>query len=208
MNNPYYQELVKAREETAGELGSLPEIPAPQSLRDSVGELSVNDNHPADLGSENYERAKDISLGENKKWKLSRIQKALDKMEMGQFGWCERCEKKIEEERLRAIPYAENCYWCAREEEKKSLDNRRPLEELSMAPPYALSFKDGEDYAAFDGEDAWQEVSRYNRQEKVYYEDLGPGEEGPGEGEDLENMPVSKGEDGSYYKNPVPRDKQ
>ena len=38
-----------------------------EPLKESVGELSGYDNHPADLGAETFERAKDLGLKEMQK---------------------------------------------------------------------------------------------------------------------------------------------
>ena len=42
---------------------------------------------------------------------------ALDRIERGLFGRCERCGKSISRERLRAVPYTRYCFTCARSRE-------------------------------------------------------------------------------------------
>lgn len=51
------------------------------TLRDSVGELSAYDNHPADVGSETYEREKDAGLREQAGYILREIEGALEKID-------------------------------------------------------------------------------------------------------------------------------
>ena len=58
-----------------------------ESMRDQTGELSTNDNHPADLGSEMFERSKDIALNENRERQLEDVKEALQRMENGRYGF-------------------------------------------------------------------------------------------------------------------------
>lgn len=99
------------------QLGNAEALQKHGSLRDSVGELSVVDNHPADMGSENYERAKDLLLQEKAQLTLKKVEAALAKMELGGYGRCERCRQPIPDERLEAVPYAEFCVQCRIREE-------------------------------------------------------------------------------------------
>ena len=49
-----------------------------QAMKDSIGELSLYDNHPADVSSELIERGKDIKLCEDAKILLKRVDEAID----------------------------------------------------------------------------------------------------------------------------------
>ena len=79
---------------------------AQMPLAESVGELSSYDNHSSDLAAETFEREKDLGLRDNAKIMLMKVNRALEKIENGTYGRCEKCGKSIEEERLEAIPYA------------------------------------------------------------------------------------------------------
>jgi len=46
---------------------------------------------------------------------LEHIARALQRLDDGVFGVCETCGAAIEDERLRAVPYATQCRACARE---------------------------------------------------------------------------------------------
>ena len=127
--------------------------------------MSSYDNHPADIGTETYERAKDNTLSGNYKSILTKVNDALKKIDEGTFGVCEMCGKTIEEERLRVVPYSTYCIDCKREEEAVRDDERRPLEEDILGPPFGRSFFDGTDKIMYDGEDAWQDVARYGTSE-------------------------------------------
>lgn len=142
-----------------------------EGLRDSTQELSVIDNHPADVASENYERSKDISLHEKNQLVLKKVEEALDKLESGRYGRCENCAREIPEDRLDAVPYAEFCLECKKESEGVPHDYPRPIEEGGLTPPFSRTYMEGkDDYTGYDGEDTWQDVGKYNRLPHVYYE--------------------------------------
>ena len=44
--------------------------------------------------------------------KLQEVNLALEKIKTGQYGKCEKCQKEIEEERLKVIPEAKFCLKC------------------------------------------------------------------------------------------------
>src|SRR5690349_7000629 len=74
------------------------------SISDSISELSTYDNHPADIGTEVFERGKDLALGENAEHHLTDVFRALADMESGEYGICKACGKPISLERLQALP--------------------------------------------------------------------------------------------------------
>lgn len=136
-----------------------------ESLTDSIQELSAYDNHPADLGSETFEREKDLALWNNTHELLQRINEALDHMDKGTYGICEDCGKEIDLERLEAIPYTTLCINCQHQEEDNHQTRERPIEEEALGPPFGRTFLDETDMAATDGEDIWQDVARYGTSE-------------------------------------------
>jgi RNA polymerase-binding protein DksA len=71
----------------------------------------------ADVGTDNYERDLMIELIQSGEESLRNIDAALEKIEEGTFGICELCGKKINKERLKAVPYTKLCIDCQREEE-------------------------------------------------------------------------------------------
>lgn len=50
-----------------------------------------------------------LSLEHSLELKLKDVNVALEKIENGTYGVCEKCGKKIEEERLKAVPEAKFC---------------------------------------------------------------------------------------------------
>ncbi len=84
-----------------------------ENMSEEAGELSDFDpNHPGDVGTEMYEREKDLALHENLDGLLTQINEALVKLENGTYGRCERCGGSISAARLEALPYATLCIEC------------------------------------------------------------------------------------------------
>lgn len=104
-----------------------------ESMTESIGELSSYDNHPADIGTEMFERGKDIALEESKENTLKLINEALEKVEQGTFGRCEKCNNEISIERLEALPYAK---YCLEHQPNRQISTTRPIEEEYLNPPF------------------------------------------------------------------------
>jgi len=67
-----------------------------------------------------YDRKLQGDLEEQEWNKLKQVEAALEKVENGEYGICDQCEKKIPEARLKIIPYTEFCTHCLSEIENKS----------------------------------------------------------------------------------------
>lgn len=76
---------------------------------DSGGELSAYDNHPADMGTETFERERDHAIDENLEQRLTSVEAALQRMDEGTYGQCELCREPIPYERLEAVPWTATC---------------------------------------------------------------------------------------------------
>lgn len=133
----------------------------PYSLRDSVDELSLADNHPGDLGTELFEREKDISLHEHLRNELIDVNVALEKIENGTYGICEVSGEEIPFERLQALPTAKAMIEHTHDQHISSSSIRydRPVEEEVLNPPFSRDPKDRS--MMYDAEDALQDVERY-----------------------------------------------
>lgn len=129
-----------------------------ESMRDNLNELSTIDNHPADIGSEMYEREKDIALNEHEELRLMRIEDALERIKHHEYGKCATCGAQISYERLEAIP--ETAY-CKEHSPQAHLSLNRPIEETLLDPPFGRTSMDEHEYSGFDGEDTWQIVESY-----------------------------------------------
>ncbi|CAM3533739.1 TraR/DksA C4-type zinc finger protein [Paenibacillus lupini] len=132
------------------------------SLRDNTGELSPIDNHPADLGTEMFERSKDLALLEQEDLHLARIADALEALDNGSYGQCRACGQPIPYERLEALP---DSLYCVEHAPRQELSHHTPVEEEFLAHPFGRSSRDDDDYNGFDGEDAWQIVEQWGTAE-------------------------------------------
>jgi RNA polymerase-binding protein DksA len=78
------------------------------SLDDETDEIP-SDNHLGDTATATVDREIDYGLEEGAEQTLAAIDAALERIEAGTYGTCERCGKPIGEERLEAIPHATLC---------------------------------------------------------------------------------------------------
>ncbi|MDN5346837.1 MAG: hypothetical protein PWP65_401 [Clostridia bacterium] len=171
-------------------------------LRESIQELSSYDNHPGDLGTEVFERSKDLALRDNIRLQLQKIEDALESLERGDYGICRRCGREISRERLEAIPETTFCLACRQEYEREERKRVRPIEEEIIRLPFGRPAGIGQGME-YDGEDAWQDVARWTEHAErsragSYYggSDLN---EDWGYVEDIEALPYFKGADGVFY---------
>lgn len=128
-----------------------------ESSQDDVGELSMYDNHPADMGTELFEREKDMALNTHASEEIDKVEKALEALNEGDYGICEVCKTEIPFERLEAVPYTTHCIEHATE---RDLREDRPVEDdiLIMANPN--SFADRREGVRRDSEDSFQEIAK------------------------------------------------
>jgi RNA polymerase-binding transcription factor DksA len=74
--------------------------------REALSELSLADQHPADVATETFEREKDVSILEQLEEELAELQAALERIDNGTYGVDEVTGKPIAPERLEARPTA------------------------------------------------------------------------------------------------------
>lgn len=130
------------------------------AMDEYLTELSVYDNHPADIGTEMFMMEQDKGLKNKLKDTLYEIDISLGDIDEGSYGLCIDCGKPIEESRLELIPYIKLCIDCSNK--KLPLNqkrNFRPEEEDSISP----FSKNYDEDNAMDREDSYQAVARYNR---------------------------------------------
>lgn len=103
--------------------------------KDFLGEDSVYDQHPADIGTETFARERDLGLKDALETDKAKIERALRRIEEGTYGICERCGREIPEERLRAVPTTSLCIRCQKEADVVP-KSRRPIEEEVIKPGF------------------------------------------------------------------------
>jgi RNA polymerase-binding transcription factor len=108
--------LVERRDELQAEYEqSLVEITELQRerLADSAGD------DQADTGTKTFEREQEITLANNLLERITQVERAIDRLGEGNYGWCERCGNAIPVERLAAFPSATLCVSCKQLEERR-----------------------------------------------------------------------------------------
>jgi RNA polymerase-binding transcription factor DksA len=79
------------------------------NTEEAVQELSTYDQHPADQGTETFERERDFSVLQRVEAQLEEVDAALARIDAGSYGKCEICGRPIGDERLEAMPAARYC---------------------------------------------------------------------------------------------------
>ncbi|HEX2208505.1 MAG TPA: hypothetical protein VHG93_12535 [Longimicrobium sp.] len=122
------ERLLKDREQVLEAIGHFAD--ANEELRDRVGELSVWDNHPADMGSESHEREQQFLLATMEGRRLYAIDEALGRLYKTpeEFGRCEVDGGDIEFDRLMVIPETRLCARHARERDAAEGVDANPRE--------------------------------------------------------------------------------
>ncbi|HEX2064352.1 MAG TPA: TraR/DksA C4-type zinc finger protein [Acidimicrobiales bacterium] len=80
-----------------------------ESEEDSLAELSSVDQHQADVGTETFDRERDLSILERVEAELVDVEHALRRLDEGTYGLCEACGRPISDDRLEAQPAARFC---------------------------------------------------------------------------------------------------
>ena len=132
------------------------------SWKESTGELSSYDNHPADNGSDTFERGKDIGIKDNANLFLTMIADALEKIEAGEYGICDKCGSKINEDRLAIMPATTMCYNCKEQVEDQQQKLDRPGEEEAFLDLHKNMYLNitNLDSTGYDGADTWEDLSK------------------------------------------------
>jgi DnaK suppressor protein len=85
--------------------------------RERLGDSAGDDQ--ADTGTKTFEREQDITLANNLLERINQVERALERLDEGHYGWCERCGNPIPVERLAAFPSATRCVSCKQLEERR-----------------------------------------------------------------------------------------
>jgi RNA polymerase-binding protein DksA len=100
--------LLEERAELERQLATIEESSFSTPQSDLSGESSFDEEF-ADAGTFTFERERDLSIENNIRDLLQKIDRALARMENGTYGMCVKCGKPIEKARLKALPYVELC---------------------------------------------------------------------------------------------------
>lgn len=123
--------------------------------KQTTGELSSYDNHPADMGSELYEKESDLAINDHVEEELKKIEEAIQAMKEETYGNCKECGNSIPFERLEAIP---TTLYCIDHTKQSTAHQYRPIEEEVLTPSFNNDKRSNE---IKDHEDSFAEVARY-----------------------------------------------
>ena len=112
-SKPYKERLIALRAQFRGDVNRMAGAVLEKTLMQANGDLSSMPIHMADIGTDNFEREFTLTLMENKDRTLEQIEGALELIEDGIYGVCEKCDARIPKTRLNAIPYTVLCVRCA-----------------------------------------------------------------------------------------------
>lgn len=102
-------ELQEEYDQTLSEITELQR----DRLTDSAGD------DQADTGTKTFEREQEITLANAILDRVNQVERALERLDEGSYGWCERCGTAIPVERLAAFPSATLCVSCKQLEERR-----------------------------------------------------------------------------------------
>ncbi|GAB3858867.1 hypothetical protein GCM10027610_097440 [Dactylosporangium cerinum] len=102
-------ELKAEHDQTLVEIAELQQ----HRLTDSAGD------DQADTGTKTFEREQEITLANNILERVNQVERALERLDEGGYGWCEKCGNAIPVERLAAFPSATLCVTCKQLEERR-----------------------------------------------------------------------------------------
>jgi DnaK suppressor protein len=102
------ERLLAEQVELQEQLATIEEQSFATSQSDISGEVSFDEEN-ADAGTFTFERERDLSIENNVRDLLGKIDRALARMDDGTYGICSRCGKPIEKARLKALPYVDLC---------------------------------------------------------------------------------------------------
>ncbi len=115
----YKIKLVELRGKISEEMKQIGGGSLKKTQRDASGDLSAYTFHMADVASDSFDRELSWDRASVEQKVLFFIDEALKKIEEGVYGMCESCGKKINKERLKAIPYVTLCRQCQESNEHK-----------------------------------------------------------------------------------------
>lgn len=73
----------------------------------------------ADLGTKAFTRDQEYALFLTLQGRILQVERALERLEAGRYGWCEGCSEEIPVARLAAFPSVTQCVDCKKREERR-----------------------------------------------------------------------------------------
>lgn len=115
----FKQLLLDKRKELYKQFGYLKEASMDTSLTEYSGNHSTYSFHMADQGTDAQEREKAFLFAHREGRYLDHLDRALERIEKGEYGHCAECGNLISKVRLEAVPHARMCIECKSNEEHR-----------------------------------------------------------------------------------------
>ncbi|MBI2068107.1 MAG: RNA polymerase-binding protein DksA [Deltaproteobacteria bacterium] len=114
MNKKELKRFKEILQERQNELRKMAESTKDQGIGFSTDDLADE----VDLASSESDQSMVLRLRDRERVLFKKIEKALQKIEAGEYGVCERCGEDIGLKRLEARPVTDLCIRCKEEEER------------------------------------------------------------------------------------------
>lgn len=115
----YFRRLIMERKDKLlDELGLLTEATR-GGTQEANGENSTYSLHMADQGTDAQEREKTFLLASREGRYLKYLNRALEMIKEGTYGYCTDCGQAIQKKRLELVPTARLCISCKLKEEQR-----------------------------------------------------------------------------------------
>jgi DnaK suppressor protein len=100
--------LMSERDRLSTGLQQIQEDTLYESSSGNTGDLTSY----AEVGTENFERETALNIASGETQRLREVSEALQRIQGGNYGICEGCEKEIPRKRLEVFPAARYCVEC------------------------------------------------------------------------------------------------
>ena len=112
------RDLKRFKEVLEGEREKLLKM-AKEATKDRIGTADDDLKDDMDLASSELDQSMVYRFRDRERNLLKKVEKALLKIEEGNYGICENCEETIDIKRLEVRPVTELCITCKEEQEKR-----------------------------------------------------------------------------------------
>ncbi len=85
-----------------------------QAIVEASDQANLDDEHDPEGATVGFERARVASLLSEARRRVSEIEQAVERLNTGTYGACQRCGRAIAAERLTAYPTTVTCVSCAK----------------------------------------------------------------------------------------------
>lgn len=109
----YRRRILAMRARLRGDLDQMTPVASPGTLGGRLHGWSSMTAPTAETATEAFDRDLAFGLLSGKDRTLRQLENALESIEDGTYGTCDRCFRTIPKARLEAIPYATRCVRCA-----------------------------------------------------------------------------------------------